>query len=97
MTNEIYIRLYRKAHILSGRITRQTQKVLQEVFIEAGRLASNQMLRANFLELSDLTSTSWQQISKQLQAGADLISQTTEKTIPVAMSRAYQNYLDVDT
>jgi len=97
MTTETYIKLYAEAHARNGKISLETMKILQGVFKEAGKLASDQVLKTTTAGLSDLTSTAWSQINKQLIAGADLIAKATEKEIPLTISKAYQNIFNIDS
>lgn len=96
MDKKTYERLYQKARLASGRITAATKKELLKSFKEAADLAAGQVLATEAAGLSDLTSASWRQIENQLQAGADIISRATEEEIPLAISKAYGNYIDID-
>lgn len=96
MTQSEYNRLYRKAQRATGRITAATKKELLKSFKEAADLAAEQVKITEAAGLSDLTSAAWRQIDNQLQAGADIISRATEQEIPLAISRAYSNYIDID-
>ena len=97
MTQAEYIKGYKNAHRLSGRITAATKKELLKSFKEAVDLAAAEVLKAEAGELSDLTSKSWKAIEKQLRAGADIISKAAEEEIPKSITKAYSNYLAVDT
>lgn len=97
MTQAEYIRNYRLAHAKNGRLVVRTQKELQKVFQEAAKLASDQVRKTTAAGLSDLTSTAWEQINRQLLLGADLIAEATEEVIPIRIGEAYQNLLNVDT
>ncbi len=97
MTQAEYIRLYKNAHRLSGRVTAQTLKELQKVFIEAGNLAAAQVAATEAGGLSSLTSGAWLQVEQQLKAGADLISRSAMEQIPLGISESYSNYLAVDS
>ena len=96
MTQQEYQRLYREAHARSGRITASTRRELLRSFKEAADLASAQVKRSVQSELSDITSKSWIQINNELIAGADIISNAAEETIPLRISQSYQGYLGVD-
>lgn len=97
MTRADYIKAYSKAHQKNGRITRKTLRELQKVFADAADLTSAQVLKTTAAGLSDLTSSAWASIEAQLKIGADLISQATEDTVPLMITKSYGNYLDIDT
>ena len=96
MTKKEYERLYREAYRRAGRITAETRRLLLSVFKEAGDLAAAQVARTEAGGLSDLTSAAWRQIDDQLRAGAQIIGETAEREIPLAISRAYTGFLDAD-
>lgn len=96
MNQRDYIKAYKNAHRLSGRVSALTMKELRKVFIEAGNLAAAQVAATEAGGLSSLTTEAWARIDRQLQAGADLISRSVELDIPASTSLAYSNYLDVD-
>ena len=96
MTNADYIRAYRKAHSLSGRITADTMRVLKDVYIEAGKLAAAQVKAVEAAGLSDLTSGAWKTIESELAKGADMIVNTAADAIPQSVTNAYSNFLDTD-
>ncbi len=96
MNSAEYIKLYKKAHSKNGLITIKTVKELKKVFAQAGQLAAEQVRKTTLAGLSDLTSSAWSQINKQLIAGADLISESTITAIPPALTKSYNNFLNID-
>ena len=96
MTTAEYQKLYKKAHSKNGRITVKIMRELKKVYIEAGQLASDQVVKSTLAGLSDLTSSTWSQINKQLVTGANLISEAIESKIPIGIADSYYNFLDID-
>lgn len=96
MTQAEYRRLYREAQKKTVSITNETRKIILDVYKEAGELAAKAVTDTTAAGLSDLTSAGWDQISNQLRAGADLISQKIQLETPAAIRKAYKNYSFVD-
>ncbi|MDA3938512.1 MAG: hypothetical protein PF693_04280 [Spirochaetia bacterium] len=96
MTVVEYQDAYKKSHSLNGKIAIKTMKDLKAVFVESGKLAADQVAKTTSAGLSDITSGAWSSIEKQLQSGADLISEALEKATPLTISDAYKNLLNVD-
>lgn len=96
MTKAEYIKAYREAGKLAGKITVEARKAILQAYKEAAEMAAGQVAITEASGLSDLTSMSWRQIENQLRAGADLVSSQLEKLVPTSISEAYGNYLDVD-
>lgn len=96
MTQAEYTAAYKAAHRLSGRITSQTIRELQKVFLQAGDLVAAQVAATEFAGLSSLTSSAWLAIERQLVAGAGIISEAIVDTVPLSISKAYTNYLNID-
>ena len=97
MTSSEYIKLYKSAHSLNGTLTAKTIKILQKAFKEAGELAAKQVLKTTAAGLSDLTSSAWSQIERQLIAGADLIAESLITQVPPLLSDSYNNFFQIDS
>lgn len=81
MTKDEYARLYRQARKSFPKLTHEAMTELKRIYIKAGKLAAAEVRKAELAGLSDLTIKSWQNISRQLEEGARLITAKLEAKI----------------
>lgn len=96
MTNTEYAKAYEAARKSLGIISIQTAADMKRVYIEAGKMAAKTLDSLRYSGKSELTISQWTNITKQLSAGADLISASVEEKIPQAITKAYKRYYTID-
>jgi hypothetical protein len=96
MTQAEYTRLYKRSHAKNGVLTLRAKKRLLKTYKEAASLAAKEVAKATEKGLSNLTSTYWKNIEKQLTAGADLIAKELEIIVPDNITKGYRNFYSVD-
>lgn len=86
MTNKEFERLTRQAWNSYAQYPIDAMKELQEVYLEAAKLAQEEVLRAERLGLSKLTSESRRAISRQLDRGVAILNPAIDEAVKNTIS-----------
>ena len=96
MDQKTYKKLYRQARDSFSTITLAEKRRIKKVYIDAANLAAEAVKASVLADLSPITIALNQQLQASLEAGANMISASLEKNIPLSISEAYGRYLNVD-
>jgi hypothetical protein len=89
LTNEAFEELYTAARAEWPRVQLSALKRIRDIYIQAADEAAAVVRATEAAGLSDLTSSGWQAIERQLREGARQISIAVEAGVPDAVSQCY--------
>jgi len=89
LTNEAFEELYTAARAEWPRVQLSVLKEIRDVYIQAADESAAVVRATEAAGLSDLTSSGWQAIERQLREGARIISRSVEEAVPGMVTDCY--------
>jgi hypothetical protein len=89
LTNEVFEELYIAARAEWPRVQLSALKRIRDVYIQAADEAAAVVRATEAAQLSDLTSSGWRAVERQLRDSARIISEFIEKAVPGVVSDCY--------
>lgn len=96
MTESQYNRLYLASRRSAGRLTRDIINKLKETYIDAAKIAAEQVRNAELAGYSDLTVKSWRNIQLALEEGSTMITMRLEELLNSGLKKSTGNITAID-